>query len=268
MDYYKILGIPPESSIDDIKKAYKKMALKNHPDKTGGKTNDSFHQINEAYFILSNPERRKNYDSEFLNKDSEKNTNGIFSTVLNIFKEQYFEYLKKQEELKKNNIKLKIKLKIYEVLNDIPVKVEYKRRNKNGIDETVFFMLKVNNYEDLLLIYPDKGHQDCKSDLEIFIEFSEIEMFDGYQYTLHDNHVIITIPISLYEGMTRFTKDINYFNKTIKLDVETPINNNKIILENYGLKYGKSEVGVLVVKFKFKTDYSTENLDLIKNTFE
>lgn len=64
-DYYKILGVDKNASQDDIKKAYRKMALKYHPDKTKGdkEAEDKFKKANEAYAVLSDPEKRKQYDT-------------------------------------------------------------------------------------------------------------------------------------------------------------------------------------------------------------
>ena len=60
-NYYDILGISKAASADDIKKAYRKQAHEHHPDK--GKGNEAkFKQINEAYQVLSNPEKRSQYD--------------------------------------------------------------------------------------------------------------------------------------------------------------------------------------------------------------
>ena len=63
-DYYKILGITKGASQDEIKKAYRKLAVKYHPDKNSGdKTAEAkFKEINEANEVLSNPEKRKLYD--------------------------------------------------------------------------------------------------------------------------------------------------------------------------------------------------------------
>lgn len=60
-DYYTILGIKDDASQDDIKKAYRKLAHKHHPDKTGG-DDMRFKEINEAYYVLSDTSRRKHYD--------------------------------------------------------------------------------------------------------------------------------------------------------------------------------------------------------------
>ena len=63
-DYYEVLGLKKGASEADIKKAFRKMALKYHPDKNpGDKTaEEKFKEVNEAYGILSDPEKKKMYD--------------------------------------------------------------------------------------------------------------------------------------------------------------------------------------------------------------
>src|SRR5579871_5008973 len=64
VDYYKILGIEKNASQDDIKKAYRKLARKHHPDlnPNNKEAHKLFQQINEANEVLSDPEKRKKYD--------------------------------------------------------------------------------------------------------------------------------------------------------------------------------------------------------------
>jgi molecular chaperone DnaJ len=60
-NYYDTLGVDKNSSDDDIKKAYRKLAHKHHPDKSGGNS-DKFKEINEAYQTLSDKSKRQQYD--------------------------------------------------------------------------------------------------------------------------------------------------------------------------------------------------------------
>lgn len=64
-DYYKILGVDKKASPSEIKKAYRKLALKYHPDKTKGDKSleDKFKKISEAYAVLSDAEKRNQYDT-------------------------------------------------------------------------------------------------------------------------------------------------------------------------------------------------------------
>lgn len=64
IDYYKVLGVNKDASQDEIKKAYRKLARKYHPDLNPNDTNakDKFQEINEANEVLSSPEKRKKYD--------------------------------------------------------------------------------------------------------------------------------------------------------------------------------------------------------------
>jgi curved DNA-binding protein len=63
-DYYKVLGLEKTASQDDIKKAFRKLAVKYHPDKNPGdkKAEEKFKEVNEANEVLGDPEKRKKYD--------------------------------------------------------------------------------------------------------------------------------------------------------------------------------------------------------------
>jgi curved DNA-binding protein len=65
IDYYKVLGVDKKASQDDIKKAYRKLARKLHPDMNPNdkEAHIKFQQINEANEVLSDPEKRKKYDA-------------------------------------------------------------------------------------------------------------------------------------------------------------------------------------------------------------
>ena len=92
-DYYKILGIPRNASEQDIKKAYRKLAMQYHPDRNPGKeewANEKFKEINEAYGVLGDPEKRGQYDrfgtvGDISDIFRSRNTQSTFEDVMGDF---------------------------------------------------------------------------------------------------------------------------------------------------------------------------------------
>jgi molecular chaperone DnaJ len=63
-DYYEVLGVPKDASPDQIKRAYRDLAMRYHPDKNKNHdAEEKFKEINEAYAVLSNDEKRRQYDT-------------------------------------------------------------------------------------------------------------------------------------------------------------------------------------------------------------
>lgn len=94
-DYYSILGVTPDTSIQDINKAYKKLVFKYHPDRNQNnieEANSLMAEINEAYSILSNEETKQKYDQDFFRQNSSTSwsstntTNNSNNNIKYIFK--------------------------------------------------------------------------------------------------------------------------------------------------------------------------------------
>ena len=91
-DYYRTLGLTLEASEQDIKKAYRRLAMQYHPDRNGGNPESEEHlkEINEAYQILGDEEKRRLYDLQYRQKSESHLFNDIgmdddLISVLRIF---------------------------------------------------------------------------------------------------------------------------------------------------------------------------------------
>lgn len=78
-NYYKILDVNKNSSLDKIKKNYHKLCLKYHPDTNGGRNNDNLNKIIEAYSVLSDNNKKSLYDNKSLFGKNSTNLKNIIS---------------------------------------------------------------------------------------------------------------------------------------------------------------------------------------------
>ena len=65
-DFYAILGVPARAERAEIKRAYRRLAFSLHPDVGPNPEPERFHEVHEAYEVLSNPDQRRAYDVKFV----------------------------------------------------------------------------------------------------------------------------------------------------------------------------------------------------------
>ena len=142
-DYYEVLGVSKSASESEIKKAYRKMAIKYHPDKNPGnkEAEEKFKEAAEAYDVLSNPEKKQRYDqfghAGMGNRGGYgggMNMDDIFSQFGDIFGggggfESFFGGGGRggASRHKGSNLRIKLKLNLQEVANGVDKKIKVKK---------------------------------------------------------------------------------------------------------------------------------------------
>lgn len=142
-DYYEVLGVSKSASPEEIKKAYRKLAIQYHPDKNpdNPEAEEKFKEAAEAYEVLSNPEKRQRYD-QFGHQGlggnggfggGGMNMDDIFSQFGDIFGgggfESFFGGGRGGRRTKKGtNLRVKLKLNLREIANGVEKKIKVKRQ--------------------------------------------------------------------------------------------------------------------------------------------
>ena len=141
-DFYEILGISKDASPSEIKKAYRKKAIKYHPDKNpGDKTAEAnFKKAAEAYEVLSDPNKKSKYD-QFGHAAFEggqgfgggsMNMDDIFSQFGDIFGEAFGGFgggfSSRERRSKGSNLRIKVKLSLEEILSGIDKKIKVRKK--------------------------------------------------------------------------------------------------------------------------------------------
>ncbi|WP_185858594.1 DnaJ C-terminal domain-containing protein [Blattabacterium cuenoti] len=143
-DYYDILGISRSASTEEIKKAYRKLAIKYHPDKNldnKKKAEEKFKEAAEAYEVLSNSEKRQRYDKfghsgvKGSSSGSGMNMEDIFANFGDIFADAFGEGFSsfgfgkstRQNTIKGSDLRIRVKLSLEEIAHGVEKKVKVKR---------------------------------------------------------------------------------------------------------------------------------------------
>lgn len=134
-DYYKILEVERSASADEIKKAYRKMAMMYHPDKNGGdiESEEKFKDCAEAFEVLSDPQKKQQYDT-YGTVGGSDNFNpfggGGFGDIFSKF-EEMFGFGRQQPRVKKgSDLRIKVTLNLNDIINGVDKKLKYVRQIK------------------------------------------------------------------------------------------------------------------------------------------
>jgi len=299
-DYYKILGLDKSASKEEIKKTYRKLALKYHPDRNPGdkKAEERFKKISEAYAVLSDPEKKKQYDAfgsqAFSQKFSQEDIfrNFDFSSIFrdlgfgggggnytHIFRggqqqgrdpfSDIFggsqQYRQQPRAQRGNDLEYKLSITLEEVYNGAEKRLSFRKGEQT--EEIQFKIQKgINSGQKLRLA--GKGNPGVyggpNGDLYI-----QIDVLPHMLFAREENDIIFNKSISFTEavlGTSISIPTLSGSTKKIKVPAHTQ-NNTKIRMKGFGLPFfKKSEKGDQYVRIiiDIPKQLTDEQLELVK----
>lgn len=199
MDYYKILGVNRTASADDIKKAYRKQAMKHHPDRGGDQA--QFTQLQEAYDTLSNPNKRAMYDAGGQNQNfNNANFNQAFNDIFDqggmgdIF--DFFGNRRQQRPRQRNrDMKITVEVPLTELIETQTKTVRV--QTSKGSDTEVEIQIPSGIQSNVRVKYPGLGDNF----------FDTMPRGDLYVYIRHANTREF-VKVTEVDVMTRVTCDL------------------------------------------------------------
>ena len=287
MNHYETLGINEIASQIDIKKAYRSLSLKLHPDKQGGNV-DEFKKINEAYTILSDPDKRQEYDLSLRGPKHQTSFNPAGSNVSDMFNmmfnnEGFSHFIKVNLEKVAKNMGAKKPVPIvttieltfqqaYEGYN-YPLHIErFIVVNPENVDEktheteTIYITIPAGIDDNEIIVVLNKGNVigENVGDIKCCIKTT-----NETTYIRQGMDLIYKKPLSLKESLCGFAFPVYHLDgKTYNINNSAGkiiVPGMKQIIPKLGMKREGSVNGNLIIDFeiKFPEILTTEQREIL-----
>lgn len=258
-DYYKILGVSRNSSEEEIKKAYRELAKKYHPDlnKEDPKAEEKFKEINEAFeFLIKN---RKNNHSSFrsdhYSNDFRKNVNfedifdlNLFSEIFSSFTSDYDIFFGSKRYHPELNLIIKKDVTLRDIFFGKELRISMRRENYYSpmkFIETITLKLPLDSYINRKIVIPGKGYRSGRSFGDLIIN---LNIIDTHGFEISGSDLYYTFYVENLSSMLGEKIQIECIEGT-KVEVKIPENFREdmvLRIKNKGLwrksnkvKYGR-----------------------------
>jgi DnaJ-class molecular chaperone len=278
-DYYKILGLTKEATEEDIKRAYRTLAMKYHPDKTEEDKDvatEKFKQVAEAYQVLSDPEKRRDYDS-----GGTIPIHPMFGNPFDLFSQLFggnhqnskfagnyhFKVFNMADMIPEPIIETMV-CTIFDIFNGATKELEYTRNVPEPEKAKVTVNVQKGWKDGTRLTYHGHGNKfnvnGKPGDLIVIIK----EKYPGPNLIRSDNDIIFIHNISLKAALLGIEfAIINLDNERISIDLRGTViaDGAEKRLIGKGID-GKNKTGDLVIKFKieYPSQITQEQRELIE----
>ena len=283
-DPYKILGINKNSSMDEIKKSYRKLAMKYHPDKNPGNkvAEDKFKEASSAYALLSDPSKRETFDkfgtdaaydafkkegfnkNPFGDSDFFKSQQRPFHDVFSEMMSDFFGFSDNQPQYDVNigtnannlfqtrgqDLNYDLKLSLYEIIKPLKKRIRFSKQKANG------------SYEDtnILVNIPQGVHEGQKLKLsgqgdlgkggaepgDLYIRISYLE--DPF-FRRIDDDIEMDLPISFVDAALGAKVEVPVIRGgTIMVNIPSGTKNTQVLrVKNQGFSSSRGKFGSLLI---------------------
>lgn len=286
MDLYKVLGVNKSASQEEIKKAFRKLSMKHHPDKNNNseESTKKFQEISQAYEVLGDENKRKEYDNPMKSRFNTGNMPPGFNATMNgvnidelfgrmfsgaggihhfggmgrgpgsgpgfIRVNQFHNALRKPSPIVKNLV-----ISLEEAYNGCNKPIVIKRtvindNKRNDEEETIYVDIPKGIDNNEIIMCKNKGHiinSQIRGDVKIIIKVKNDTTFNRNGLDLHYKK-----KITLKEALCGFTIELEYFNgKKFKIinekgNIVSP--NNRKVVAGMGMSRGNHK-GSLIIMF-------------------
>ena len=267
-DYYKILGVERNATNEEIQKAFRKLALKYHPDRKDGDA-EKFKEINEAYQVLNNKQKRAQYDAGggfagFEGFEGFNFNQGASVNFEDVFKNFFHGFFNKGK-----NITVDVEITFKESIYGKNIKLDIPYKNKNK--ETLSIDIQPGVENGVTLRVNGKGEPAKDPRLPNGDLFIRIHVKENKDFQRHGADLVKTIEINITDallGCEQKIKDLD--DKEFKIKIpELTKDGTLISIENKGIPrpYGSGRL-VILCKIKYPKKLNSDAKKLLEKLKE
>lgn len=245
-DHYATLGVPKTATQDQIKKAYRKLAMEHHPDRGGD--HNKFSSINAAYDILSNPEKRREYD----------NPAPQYNNPFNDFGD-IFGFNRQRRQAKNMPVHIRVDVTLEDVLNGKEIIGSIKQAN--GKEQTIKLNIPRGVKAGDAIRYPNLG-DDSITHLprgDVIVQIIELR---HPRYERQDNNIIMNYTVSVFDALVGKRIHVPTIDGgTLEVGVPAGIQADQLLnCKGYGLPDTRSpNRGNMYIRIKFRMPNLSES---------